>query len=84
MNNACKFERLLEARNSRRLAREDRFLSRAERRESEAEKLVGELCRDGVTVYYVNLLDRRGRATGKIRTGSQFELVQYCLRNNYV
>lgn len=85
MNNACKFERELESRNNRRLAREDRFLTRAERRDAAAEALVGELCRDGCAVFYLNLIDRKGRFTGKTREAvSQFELVQYALRNNYV
>ena len=35
--------------------------------------------------FYINLTDRRGVPTGKIKKStSQFELVQYLIRNKYV
>lgn len=80
-----KYDRHLVARNNRRLAAEDRYLGRMEKKEAAAEKLIGELVRGGETVFYVNCLDRRGRPTGKTReSASQYELVSFCVRNHYV
>jgi len=52
--------------------------------EKTALTLIGELVRDGQTVYYVNEVDRVGRYTGKIIEGNKFFLVRHCIRNNYV
>lgn len=41
----------LEARQARRMKAEARFLERREKREQAAERMIGELCRDGKTVY---------------------------------
>ncbi|QIG67896.1 hypothetical protein EVB53_094 [Rhizobium phage RHph_Y60] len=77
-------ERHLDARQSRRMAAEDRALDRLERREREAEKLVGELIRAGATVFYINVLDRRGRPTGGTKEFADFgAAISYLLRNNY-
>lgn len=81
---AAQFERELSAKSNRRVACEDRAIRRIERREESAERLIGELCRDGRTVFYINLRDRNGRATGKIREGSRHDLISYLLRNRYV
>jgi len=78
------FERYLDARHSRRLAAEDRYLTRQEKKEAEADALIGELERGGRTVYYINQVDRRGRFTGKIIEGPYYKLVEYLIRNNYI
>ena len=52
--------------------------------EKTALSLIGELMRDGQTVYYVNEVDRVGRYTGKVIEGNKFELVRHCIKNNYV
>ena len=52
--------------------------------EKAALSLIGEIMRDGQTVYYVNEVDRVGRYTGKVIEGNKFELVRHCIRNNYV
>jgi hypothetical protein len=78
------FDRYFEARHSRRLASEDRYLTRVEKREAEADALIGELERGGRTVYYINQIDRRGRFTGKIIEGPYYKLVEYLIRNRYI
>jgi hypothetical protein len=69
--------RQLEARQNRRMAAEDRFLARMEKREAKAEKMIGELCREGVTVYYVCPVG------GRYSEGTRGELVSFLIRNNY-
>lgn len=78
-------DELLDGRQLRRMKQEDRFLAKQERVEREADALIGELCRDGRTVYYVNLKTRDGAFTGKTReSGSHSALVDYLIRNHYV
>lgn len=76
------FDEWLDARDNARQKREAKALDKQERLENKAEALVGELA-DGT--FYINLTDRRGIPTGKIKKStSQFELVQYLIRNGYV
>lgn len=78
-------ERELNARESRRFAREDRFLAAQERAESKAANLIGELWRQDHTVYYVNLKNSKGEFTGKTKEStSHTELVEYLRRNKYI
>lgn len=70
-------ERHLEVRQSRRMAAQDRFLGRIEARETQAEMMIGELCREGRAVYYV------WPQGGKYREGSRGDLIVFLLRNNY-
>lgn len=78
-------EQELATRELRRLRSENRYLCRLEKLEKLAEPLVGELCRGGKTVYYINLMDRQGRLTGKTKeSGSEYELISYLIRNKYV
>lgn len=80
-----KHERLMEARMARRLAAEDRFLTRLEKRERAAEPLIGELSRNGETVYYINVRSKDGKPTGKIREFADHgSALVFLLRNNYV
>lgn len=71
-------DRHLEARQSRRMAAEDRFLGRIERREAAADQMIGELCREGKTVLYV------WPQGGRYREGERGELISFLTRNNYV
>jgi hypothetical protein len=72
-------EAQLEARQSRRMASEDRFLAREDRRWSKAEPMIGELCKEGRTVYYVYPVG------GKYKeAATRSELVAYLIRNRYV
>jgi len=79
------FERQMEARQARRMKAEDRFLGRQEKLEAKAAPLIGELCREGAEVYYINVLDRNGKPTGKTKeSSSYYELVEYLIRNKYI
>lgn len=71
MNN---IEAFFEARMARRIAAENRALDRRERREREAEKMIGELA-DGRCYVYP--------AGGKYREGERYELVAFLIRNRY-
>jgi len=72
-------ERMLENRFSRRCLAEDRAMSRRERLEARAEKMIGELCRDGRTVYYVV------QTNGKVREANwKSDLVDFLIRRKYV
>lgn len=64
----------LEANQARRVAAQDRYLARIERREAEAEKMIGELNRGKFYVYPVG---------GKYREGTRGELIAFLIRNNY-
>lgn len=78
-------EAYFDYRDRRRLAAEDRYLARVEKREKEAEALVGELCREGTTIFYINVRSKEGRLTGKTREfADQGSAIAYLLRNNYV
>lgn len=78
-------EELMEGRQLRRMKEEDRFLARREAIEAKAEALVGELCREGRTVYYANLTTRDGDFTGKTyESASHTAVADYLIRNHYV
>lgn len=64
----------LEARQSRRMAAEDRFLARIEKREAAAEQMIGELSSGKCYVWPVG---------GKYREGTRSELVSFLIRNRY-
>jgi len=64
--------------NSARHANQARAWERADRRERQAESLIGVLIRDGKVVLYINLRN------GKTKEGSRFELIGYLVKNNYV
>lgn len=77
---ALEYERHLDAIMARRVAAENRALDRLERRERAAEPLIGEMCRDGRMVNYINL---RPLHKGRIKVGAYSELMDYLLRNRY-
>lgn len=68
----------LEANQNRRMASQARFLNTIDAREEEAETMLGNLIREGKTVYYVMPVG------GKYREGSPPELIAFLIRNNYV
>ena len=80
----CGMEKMLTSKMNRRIAAEDRYMDRIEKKEAAAETLIGEINKNGKTVSYINQIDRSGRFTGKTIEGSRLELVRYCIRNNYV
>jgi hypothetical protein len=78
-------EQLLEGRAIRRAKSDDRFLTRLDQRQRDAEPLIGELCRQGVPVFYINILSKDGRMTGKTREfATSYGATDFLLRNNYV
>ena len=64
----------LNATQSRRLAAQDKFLIRIEKREDAAHKMIGELASGKCYIWPVG---------GKYREGTRFELVSFLIRNNY-
>lgn len=71
------FEEILERKLTTRMAREDKAIARLERREAAAERMVGELTREGRPVFYV------WPTGGKYREGTRVDLVAFLIRNNY-
>lgn len=74
----------MDTKELRRLRAEDRFLTRLEKRENDAEALIGELCREGKPVFYINVRKANGSLTGKTKEGTKSELTAYLIHNNYV
>ena len=66
------------------LRRDAKAFKRQASREDAADCLIGELCREGAVIFYVNLRDRSGRPTGKTKEGTRLNLVAYLIRNRYV
>jgi hypothetical protein len=64
-----------EAKQARRMHAQDRYLTRLEKREAQADKMVGELLSGLCYVFPVG---------GKYREGTRGELVAFLVRNNYV
>lgn len=64
----------LAARQARRMAAQDRYLARLEKREAAADAMIGELADGRCYVFPVG---------GKYREGTRLELVQFLIRNNY-
>ncbi len=67
-------EQHLDTRELRRLRADDRAESRMDRREREAEKMIGELNSGKFYVYPVG---------GKYREGNRADLIAFLLRNGY-
>ncbi len=70
-------ERHLDARQARRMAAEHRMLVRQEQRERAAERdadrAIGELCREGQTVFYINHPKYR-------ESTNRYDLVAYLMK----
>lgn len=77
-------QRRMDAQDVRRERADERAYARLSRRMDAAEPLIGELCKEGRQVFYINLKTRKGVPTGKILEGSRHDLIAYLLRNNYV
>ena len=67
----------MELLEKRREKANDRYLDRLD----QAYSLIGELCRDGKKVYYINL---QPLSKGKTMEGKFFDLYEYLIRNRYV
>ena len=64
----------LNATQSRRMAAQDRYLSRIDRREAAAAAMIGELSSGKCYVWPVG---------GKYREGNRADLISFLVRNNY-
>lgn len=71
------FEKNLDAKQARRMHAEDRYLARMEKREAAAETMIGELIREGRTVFYIF------PAGGKYREGGFGELIAYLIQRRF-
>jgi hypothetical protein len=72
-------EKELDAREKRRFKADERAYEKMERQMENCEYLIGELCREGKTVFYINT---KG---GKIKEFvSRVEACDYLIRNGYV
>jgi hypothetical protein len=72
-------EQQLDTRQSRRMASENRYLCRLEKLEAKAEPMVGELCREGRTMYYCWPVGGR-----YFESVSHSAVVDYLIRNKWV
>lgn len=72
--NDTQTDKFLDAKLARRCAAENRYLDRLDRRETNAEKMIGELVSGKLYVYPVG---------GKYREGTRTDLIAFLLRNNY-
>lgn len=72
-------ESFLEGLQLRRMKAEDRYLAKFEKQEAAAEKMIGELVRNGETVYYV--FPQGGKYRESVR---YYDLVLFLIRNRYV
>lgn len=72
------YEAFLDGRQSRRMKNEDIAIARGDRQYDAAIQMIGELCRDGKTVYYVFPVG------GRYREGTRADLVNFLIRNKYV
>jgi hypothetical protein len=73
----------METKQLRRMRAEDKALTKLEKREKEAEQLIGKLMRNGKEVCYINIRNPEGKLTGKTKEGDEYDLIAYLLRNNY-
>jgi hypothetical protein len=71
-------EQVIDSRINRRIKAGDRALTRLEKREARAEKLIGSIVREGEEVSYIF------PQGGKYKEGRHFDLVAFLVRNNYV
>lgn len=72
--NTQQIEKQLDAKQARRMAAQNKYLDRIERREAEAEKMIGELANGRCYIFPVG---------GKYREGTRYELVKFLIRNKY-
>jgi len=77
MRKTC--EELMEGRQIRRMKQEARFLDKLDRQMEHAEEMIGQLCREGKTIYYVFPVG------GRYKESTNFiDLFQYLVRNKYI
>lgn len=78
-------EAQLETRQLRRMRAEPKQIAKLDRQMDAAEALIGELQGETGRRYYINLLNRAGQFTGKIKESRhKDELISFLIRNRYV
>lgn len=77
-------ERQMEINEGRHFKADERYFDKLDRAIDAAEVLIGELCREGVKVLYINVLSKEGKYTGKTKEGTRSDLISYLIRNKYV
>jgi hypothetical protein len=79
-------DRQFEANHNRRMANQARIdYAKHDRRDAEAEALIGELCKEGRRVFYINVKSAKGAMTGRIvEFGHKSDAIHYLIRNRYV
>lgn len=74
---AAQHERRMAGLEARRCKADDRAYDRLYRRMEAAEPLIRKLCRDGRTVYFINMRRRDDTMTGKAKEGSRHDLIAW-------
>lgn len=74
-------DQYLDAKFARREKAEDRWFARMDIRWDDAETQIGEIVREGKTVYYIQPTD--GVRNGRYREGDKCALIDFLIRNNY-
>lgn len=78
-------EELMDGRDIRRGKQEDRFLDKLDRKLAAADAFIGELMREGTTIFYINVRSAAGRLTGATREfAHRAGATDYLIRNRYV
>ncbi len=77
MNTETTLDEQLDARLRRILKTDDRYMTRMDRRWDDAQAQIGNLCRDGKTVFYVM------PQGGKYHEGDWHHLIDFLIRNRY-
>jgi hypothetical protein len=72
--NAQQIDKMLDARENRRIAAENKYFDRIDAREEQAEQMIGELVSGKFYVYPVG---------GKYREGTRSDLIAFLIRNDY-
>jgi hypothetical protein len=72
--NAHQIDKMLDARENRRIAAESKYFDRIDAREEQAEQMIGELASGKLYVSPVG---------GKYREGTRSDLIAFLIRNNY-
>ena len=80
----ARINRDVDNRQNRRIREEAASYDRMGKQMDAADALIGQLCKEGKTVLYINIKNARGIPTGKIKTGSRHDLIDYLIRNRYV
>jgi hypothetical protein len=79
------FERQMDRNARRRNAADDRAIDRLDKQMTEAEQLVGELMRDGKTIFYICILKASGKHAGRTKEfDMRGDAINYLIRNHYV